>query len=217
MSLTYLTTDIILTSTSPVNNLLDATNGGFTVTLPDASNSGITLSFRRIDGVFGNTVTLQSFTGTQTIEGQSTLNFNGGWSTTLISYTGAWYYYSGSSTFNTLIYFNSGGDLSPNNFLLMGSQNSNELDTFIIMTRNLFIKNMYAGVSASPGGTDSRTFTLRQNSTNTSLAVTISGTDTTGFNGVNTVFINPFDLISIEHTVSGSPSAAVGYVSIEIG
>ena len=75
MSLSYINSNVTLTNTSSVNTFLDASAGGFTVTLPNIMSNGMTLSFRRVDNVPTNIITIQTYNLSQTIEGQTSLTF----------------------------------------------------------------------------------------------------------------------------------------------
>lgn len=215
MSLSYINSNVTLTNTSSVNTFLDASAGGFTVTLPNIMSNGMTLSFRRVDNVPTNIITIQTYNLSQTIEGQTSLTFFQP-NINLISYNSNWYFHNGSASYHTPIYYNSGGNLATANFLRYSSQTSTESNAQIVMTRNASIKNLFASITV-PCGTGSRTFTVRQNGVNTSISATISGTGTSASDVVDSITINPFDLISVEHSSTGTPAAALGIVSIEIG
>ena len=69
------------------------------------------------------------------------------------------------------------------------------------------LRNLYVEVSTAPGGGNSRTFTVRKNSTSTALTCTIAGAATSCSDLVNTVTIAAGDTAVLQHTPSGSPAA----------
>lgn len=71
------------------------------------------------------------------------------------------------------------------------------------------IKNFRVSVDAAAGAGKSRTFTFHKNGAATSLAVTISDTETLGSDLVNSVSVSAGDYISIVVTTSGSPSSTI--------
>lgn len=72
---------------------------------------------------------------------------------------------------------------------------------------------MYVTVKTAPGTGTSKIFTLTKNGSATDLVVTISGTNTTG-NATGSVSVADGDVLSIVYSVSGSPVASVGSVSL---
>ena len=78
-------------------------------------------------------------------------------------------------TVTQTVFLNSGNNVANNNFLLMGDQTATEQSAQILITRSVTVKNLYARLTVAPGGTTSTTFTLRKNTVNQLLTVTISG------------------------------------------
>jgi hypothetical protein len=115
-------------------------------------------------------------------------------------------------------FWNSGGALGNNNYLVYGDQDTSEANTQIVITKDSVISNLTVRLTAAPGGTTSRTFTLRLNGANTALSVTITGAATTGSNTVDTVSVTQFDRIALLHTRSAPPfpNFSVGSVSVQI-
>jgi len=68
------------------------------------------------------------------------------------------------------------------------------------------ITNFRIILSVAPGAGNSRTFTVRLNGVGTSLAITISGTDTSG-TGAGPLSVTPGQVIAVRSTSSGSPAA----------
>lgn len=86
--------------------------------------------------------------------------------------------------------------------------------------RNVFpcagkLKNLRIWLSAAPTSTHSWTFTIMRNDTAMSLAVTISGTDVTGYNSTDSLTVLAGQYVQIRSTYSGTPSAAQARWSLE--
>jgi hypothetical protein len=113
------------------------------------------------------------------------------------------------------MFYNSGGNLTNNNYLQYGAQNGTEGTAQILSTRSITVRNLFVSLALPPGVGTSRTFTVRVNGSNTTLAVTISNTSTTGSNTSDIISISAFDLVSILHSVSGAPAASRGFATIE--
>lgn len=75
------------------------------------------------------------------------------------------------------------------------------------------LKNLYVKLGTAPGGGNSRTFTVYKNGSPTSLALTISGTNTAGSHTSDPVSLAAGDDISLVASSSGSP-AATGSVNV---
>lgn len=69
------------------------------------------------------------------------------------------------------------------------------------------LSNFYLNLDAAPGAGTSQTFTVYKNSVATSLAVTVSGTNTSGNNTSDTVSVVAGDTLSVVKTQSGTPAA----------
>jgi len=89
-----------------------------------------------------------------------------------------------------------------------------------VATRSGTLQNLtviLVGSGTLTPGTGSRTFTLRKNGIATSLVVTITGPAMfSGADGINTVSVNQFDLISLLHTASLPEHDAGCSVSVQI-
>ncbi len=77
--------------------------------------------------------------------------------------------------------------------------------------QGLTVSKFYVRVSAAPGAGKSWAFRVRRNGANTDIVVTITNTDTTGSDLVNTATVSDDDYLDIESTPSGTPAAAAGY------
>lgn len=75
----------------------------------------------------------------------------------------------------------------------------------------LSIKHFYVRVSNAPGVGKSWTFRVRKNDADTKLAVTISGTDTTGNDTTHILSVKDDDYLDIVSEPSGTPAAAAAY------
>jgi hypothetical protein len=122
---------------------------------------------------------------------------------------------TGSSA-GTFMFLNSGGALTNNNFLLFGLQDAQEVNAQAVMTVATTVKNMTVSLTVAPGVGATRTFTLRKNAANTALTVSITGAATTGSDAVNTVAFAQFDLLAVQHTTAGGPTASRGAVTVQI-
>jgi len=71
------------------------------------------------------------------------------------------------------------------------------------------LKSLIVKLENAPGVGNSVTLTIRINQANTLLAVTVSGTDTTGSNKTNEITVSPGDQLSISATPASTPT--VGY------
>jgi hypothetical protein len=85
----------------------------------------------------------------------------------------------------------------------------------IVVTRSGILQNLTVSAYTSPG-TSTWTFTIRQNGSGTAVAVSLTGSATTGNSGSNYIAVNQYDLISCQYTTnSGNPISNV-IVSWEI-
>lgn len=71
--------------------LFDASSNSITVTLPNIPADGMNFFFKRRDLVITNTVTIQGFNNSQTIDGNLSVNMVPTQGTRLISFGGVWY------------------------------------------------------------------------------------------------------------------------------
>ena len=84
------------------------------------------------------------------------------------------------------------------------------------MTRQGIIKNLNIIISAAPGGTATRIFTIRLNGANTTMSLTFTGSTSSMFDIVTNITFAKGDLLSISHVSTGIPSTAVAIVSFEL-
>jgi len=77
------------------------------------------------------------------------------------------------------------------------------------------LKKMYVKAITAPGGSGTRTFTVRNNTASTALSVSLSGATTTG-NNTNDVAIARNDRVAILSAITGTPDALTGGVKIGI-
>ena len=87
----------IVTATETLDNtydtfLLDASSGNITFTLSNIGNNGENYAIKRIDNT-GNTITVQGYDSSQTIEGQVSLTLNPLDKINILSYNTVWYYF----------------------------------------------------------------------------------------------------------------------------
>lgn len=76
-------------------------------------------------------------------------------------------------------------------------------------------QNWHLILTAAPGGTATRTYTLRKNGSNTALTITFGSGDTDKSDTTHTVSFNAGDTIDFIQTVTGTPAAADMKSSIE--
>jgi hypothetical protein len=78
------------------------------------------------------------------------------------------------------------------------------------------IQHLYVDLTGSPGGGKSHTISVINITTTNELAVTISGTNTSGNSGSSTLAVSAGDIIAIKHTASTTPGAAQAAWSFEL-
>lgn len=78
-----------------------------------------------------------------------------------------------------------------------------------VVTASGKLKSFFVELSEAPGVGTSYTLTLMKQDVAQSLAVTISGTGTTGSDTVNEISVSPGDVISLRSTYSGSPTTPI--------
>ena len=77
---------------SEVVYIVDASSGGFTITLPDAvGDDGDHMYMKRIDGVVANPVTVATIGSGQKIDGSSTVSLTKNKFYHFLAYNGQWY------------------------------------------------------------------------------------------------------------------------------
>lgn len=77
-----------------------------------------------------------------------------------------------------------------------------------VITSSGVIKNLRVNIATAPGTNNSHTITLYKNGTSTPLAVTISGTSTSGSNTTDAVSVSAGDTISLFVSQSGTPTGS---------
>jgi len=77
------------------------------------------------------------------------------------------------------------------------------------------LKKFYITLSAAPGAGTSRTFKLEKNGVDSDVAITISGTDISGSDLVNSLSVVAGDKVAFNQTaVSGTPATAIAYSGV---
>ena len=115
-----------------------------------------------------------------------------------------------------VLFFNSGSNLVNTNYLTNDAQASVENQAQWPALTTSTCQNLTISLSASPGVGNTRTFTIRKNGVNQTLSVTISDGSTTGFDNTHTVSFSQFDLLSLQHTRTGTPTASIGMASVQL-
>src|SRR3990167_3383309 len=105
------------------------------------------------------------------------------------------------------------------NYVSLGGHTGTSIETSefaneILIPTSGTIKNLYVELSASPGASKSRAFTVYKNSLLTTLAKTVSDSDTTGNNTSDSFSVSAGDAIVILTSPSGTPSASDVYVCV---
>lgn len=103
-----------------------------------------------------------------------------------------------------------GGNYATNNndyLLPWGATTSGAEDNAIVPLPSGTARKLVVNLTAAPGAGGSATITIRKNRANTSLTCTVSGTDTTCSDTVNSVTFSDGDLLSILYTeISAAPA-----------
>jgi hypothetical protein len=115
-----------------------------------------------------------------------------------------------------IVRFNSGANVTNNNFLVYCGQTATETQAQEVMPISGTLNRLFVDLVTAPGGAASRTFTLRLNGVATALAVTVSAATTTANNTSDTVSFVAGDLISIQHVATGGPAASVARASFVV-
>jgi hypothetical protein len=71
--------------------LVDASNNDVTLTLPDITSDGFYFTFKRVDTVFTNTVTIVGNNNQQTIDNVSSLSLTDNTSLSVVSHGSVWW------------------------------------------------------------------------------------------------------------------------------
>src|SRR5437667_7760611 len=98
------------------------------------------------------------------------------------------------------IRWNSGSNLSDNTFQLYGKQDTVEEQSQLVFLEKGILSNLTVKLTSAPGIGNSRKFTVKLNSVNTSLDVIIADNATSGSNNIDQVQVNELDCISLLHT-----------------
>lgn len=109
--------------------------------------------------------------------------------------------------------YNSGGSLVDGSFISVGSMKTVESDAQILITQHCVINKLFVALTAAPGIGNSRTFTARLNGVATALTTTIVDNNQNGSDSTHSFDAYPGDLVSIIHTVGGTPVAATGIIT----
>lgn len=212
--------------------LLDATSNLVTLTLEDVITGGnvdgVNLRIIRI-GTSTNAVTIAATgVGSNIVSGGvtgTTLALAIGSEVTLTSLNGNWYgqvILSGTSANNQDTFvFNSNQNL-PNNFNQIGflqvqgmvSLLANEVNAQYLATTTTTQGKLVVALSVAPGGSSTRTFTVRQNGTTVATLVVSTTSANLSFN-VNFVSGDKISLLCT-NTGTGNPASSVGIASISL-
>lgn len=114
------------------------------------------------------------------------------------------------------IYLNSNSNLIAGNYIYYATQSATEIQSTFLLNRVGTINNLHIYLDTAPGVGNSRTFTVNINGIPTSLELTLSNTTNQGSNTVDTIEVNNGDLLSVHHTVSGTPVDSVGLITFSI-
>lgn len=112
-----------------------------------------------------------------------------------------------------VIYFNSGGNLNSNEYLLPNGQTANDEAARIMMMNEGYIKSMMIRLNKPPGNGGSRTFTLQVNGRNTEMSITFKGDIMEGIT-CESICLNRWDNIAIINTTSGNPTRSGCVISL---
>lgn len=125
---------------------------------------------------------------------------------------------TGPNAANGMILLNSNA-INIGNGIIIGQgyvvSSANEFTASYVMTDTYTLRKLYVKLSSAPGVGNSRTFTVRVNAVDTTLAVTITGALKDASNLINTIAVLPGDRVSVRTTSTGSPSASTCEVSLQ--
>ena len=96
-----------------------------------------------------------------------------------------------------------------------GTWTTSETNKSMLCAGTGTLRNFYVLINRTPGVGAINTFALRKNTSTTLLIVSITGSDSSGSDVINTVDINPGDLLSLENSHTLSPTATEASWSFE--
>lgn len=111
------------------------------------------------------------------------------------------------------------GDLVANRYYApqgVGNDAAAEHQRCIVIPFHCIARNFYVNLTAAPGAGEWRTFTIRREFANTSIVVTIAGTDLEGNDLIHTQIFEPGDIISIRHESSPTVTASRALWGLEL-
>jgi hypothetical protein len=128
--------------------------------------------------------------------------------------------YNGTNfvNFNNIesLYFSSATSLISGFYIGQSNTSGIAANCKIIISNNCTLLNMTVKLSTAPTSTNSRTFQVVVNGANlTGFTVTISGTGTTATVTPTSYSLSKYNDITIVHTSTGTPIAAVGYITLD--
>jgi hypothetical protein len=86
---------------------------------------------------------------------------------------------------------------------------SQELSAVFTVPRSCILSRLYVLLSTAPSLSNGRDFIVRVNGIPSALTVNITGSNTNGFNIVNSVNVNQFDQISLQTLTDGTPLPSI--------
>jgi hypothetical protein len=116
----------------------------------------------------------------------------------------------------TTVFMNPAATFTANSFQGWGFQNATENLVRIVMTRTAILRRLFVTLNTAPSVGDTRTFTVRVNGANTALTVSLTGAATTASDVATLIPVVANDLVTVQHTIAGAPTASGGSISYEI-
>lgn len=195
--------------------VVDASGGNITLTLPNITTNGMQYKLKRVDSTRANTVTVQGFSGAQTIDGQVSITLSIVSSIEVQSINSVWVSLFKEGLVKNLLYFSNGGNninLAQGSYMGQGNTSSGYGDVEIVAARTGTLTAIYA----TKNGTVTGTATLMKNNVATALTVDLAAP--TGSNGstLANVSVTAFDRLSVLcHNGNGTWSFAAATVIFE--
>lgn len=127
--------------------------------------------------------------------------------------------YNGTNWINsyplTYYYLNSTGNLNSGQYIYCSGQSGNISATEKIAAHSFYITRIIIHLTNSPGILGSRTFTVYKNGAPTSMSITLANSDNDVELNTNNVSGVQFDRITIRHTATLLPNAAIAMITFE--
>ena len=183
-NITSITTNTTLSTKDDVY-LVDASGGNLTLTLPNILGNGMRYKLQRIDTSTGNSVTVQGFSGAQTIDGSTSVLLYNWTSFEVQSYNAVWYtvnnsiaHGSGAKTLFTSAFIQNNGSAF---VTFAGTGTAQLVCSFFYPGSNIEQIHAVVLVIAASGGTPNGTATIQTQGGGVIASVPYNTSSTTAF------------------------------------